>query len=111
MQSRNFRLQRVGDINWLKRNFEFQKISFSLDELIVLNTTKGVKDLVEFADVVKKLVEDVFIPVAAGGGIRSLDDADKLFNNGADKIIFGVRPVKSVVIQVASKVDFFCGNG
>jgi cyclase len=105
MQSRNFRLQRVGDINWLKRNFEFQKISFSLDELIVLNTTRGVKDLVEFADVVKKLVEDVFIPVAAGGGIRSLDDADKLFNNGADKIILNSALYESpeLINQIAEK--------
>ena len=55
MQSRNFRLQRVGDINWLERNFKFQKISFSLDELIVLNATKEEKDIVEFADVVKRL--------------------------------------------------------
>jgi cyclase len=87
MQSRNFRLQKVGDIGWLERNYKFQKISFSLDELIVLNATKAEKNLVDFANVVNKLVENVFIPVAAGGGIRSLVDADKLFKNGADKVI------------------------
>tara|TARA_B100001250_G_C19769834_1_gene776576 strand:- start:351 stop:1124 length:774 start_codon:yes stop_codon:yes gene_type:complete len=105
MQSRNFRLQRVGDINWLERNFKFQKISFSLDELIVLNATKEEKDIVEFANVVKRLVENVFIPVAAGGGIRSLDDADKLFNNGADKIILNsaLYETPELVNQIAEK--------
>ena len=87
MQSRNFRLQRVGDINWLERNYKFQKISFSLDELIVLDATKKNKDIKKFAETVKRLVNDVFIPVAAGGGIRILEDAELLFNNGADKVI------------------------
>lgn len=87
MQSRNFRLQKVGDINWLERNYKFQKISFSLDEIVVLNATKENKNLSDFSNVVKRVVDNVFIPVAAGGGIRSLDDADTLFKNGADKII------------------------
>lgn len=87
MQSRNFRLQRVGDINWLERNYKFQKISFSLDELVVLNASRKDKNIEEFSQVVKRLVDDVFIPVAAGGGIRSLEDADLLFLNGADKVI------------------------
>tara|TARA_R110002012_G_scaffold56765_2_gene145841 strand:- start:10518 stop:11285 length:768 start_codon:yes stop_codon:yes gene_type:complete len=87
MQSRNFRLQKVGDINWLERNYKFQKISFSLDELIVVDATKDNKDIKKFSEAVKRLVNDVFIPVAAGGGIRQIEDAELLFNNGADKVI------------------------
>lgn len=87
MQSRNFRLQKVGDINWLERNYKFQKISFSLDELIVVDATKNNKDIKKFSEAVKRLVNDVFIPVAAGGGIRKVEDAELLFNSGADKVI------------------------
>lgn len=87
MQSRNFRLQRVGDINWLEKNYKFQKISFSLDELVVVDATKGTKDIEKFSAVVSRLAEDVFIPVAAGGGIRKIDDAELLFKSGADKVI------------------------
>lgn len=87
MQSRNFRLQRVGDINWLEKNYKFQKISFSLDELLVVDATKGAKDIEKFSAVVSRLVDDVFIPVAAGGGIRKIEDAELLFNSGADKVI------------------------
>ncbi len=87
MQSRNFRLQKVGDINWLETNYKFQNISFSLDEIIVLNASKEIKNIEKFASTITKLVKNVFIPIAAGGGIRNVNDAELLFNSGADKII------------------------
>ena len=86
-QSRNFRLQKVGNINWLEKNYKFQNISFSLDELIVLNASRDNKNILEFTKVLNNLVDDVFIPIAAGGGIRTLEDAEMLFSNGADKIV------------------------
>jgi cyclase len=87
MQSRNFRLQKVGNLNWLEKNYKFQKISFSLDELIVLNASRGNKSMENFANTISSLVNDVFIPIAAGGGIRTMEDAELLFNSGADKIV------------------------
>ncbi len=86
-QSRNFRLQKVGNIKWLERNYKFKEIAFSLDELIVLNASKKEKNLEEFTKVLNNLVDDVFIPIAAGGGIRTIDDAKLLFKNGADKLV------------------------
>ena len=32
-------------------------------------------------------MEDFFIPICAGGGVRCMEDAEVLFENGADKII------------------------
>lgn len=87
MQSRNFRLQKVGDLKWLETNYKFQKISFSLDEIIVLNASKENKEIEKFASTISELVKNVFIPIAAGGGIRNLNDAELLFNSGADKIV------------------------
>ncbi|WP_322803498.1 HisA/HisF-related TIM barrel protein [Vibrio alfacsensis] len=113
-QSRNFRLQKVGDINWLERNYKFQKISFSLDELIVLNATKIDKDIVEFSKAVSRLVDDVFIPVAAGGGINSILDADLLFRSGADKVVLNSciysnpQVVKDIVSKYGSQSIVAC---
>jgi cyclase len=87
MQSRNFRLQKVGNLYWLEKNYKFQNIAFALDELIVLNASRGDKNISEFASTISKLVNDVFIPIAAGGGIRTIEDADLLFKSGADKIV------------------------
>jgi cyclase len=87
MQSRNFRLQRVGDLKWLEKNYHFQNIAFSIDELIVLDASRGTKSIQKLSTMLSHLVDDIFIPLTAGGGIRSIEDAEILFNNGADKIL------------------------
>lgn len=108
-QSRNFRLQKVGNITWLEKNYKFKDIAFCLDELIVINASKNEKNLEAFAQVLEKLVDDVFIPIAAGGGIRSLEDAKLLFNSGADKLVINsilyTSPeiVKKIIKQYGSQ--------
>lgn len=94
-QSRNFRLQRVGDIKWLENNYKFQKIAFSIDELIVINATRGEKNLSKFTKILDRLVDNVYIPISAGGGISSLEDAKLLFNHGADKLIINTALFKN----------------
>jgi cyclase len=122
MQSRNFRLQKVGNLTWLERNYKFQKISFSLDELIVVNATKENKSIEAFAKTINKLVNDVFIPIAAGGGIRSMEDAALLFKSGADKIVLNStlmedpalveRLVKNYGSQsIVAAIDYKLNNG
>lgn len=95
MQSRNFRLQKVGDIAWLEKNYQFQKISFSIDELIILNATRTDKCISSFAETVSKISENVFIPIAAGGGINSIAEAEILFKQGADKIVLNTLLIKN----------------
>jgi len=107
-QSRNFRLQKVGNINWLEKNYKFQGIAFSLDELIVLNASKEKKDISGFANTLSRLVDDVFIPVAAGGGIRSIEDAKVLFDNGADKIV--LNSVLHTDINLVQELIFKYGS-
>ena len=43
VQSRNFNLQKVGDVNWLEKNYEFKKISYFIDELIILDISRKKK--------------------------------------------------------------------
>jgi cyclase len=86
-QSRNFRLQRVGNERWLENNYQFSKIAHSLDELILIDATKSNKNIQKFSSVISKIVENVFIPICAGGGIKNISDAELLFKSGADKII------------------------
>ncbi len=87
MLSRNFRLQRVGDIHWINKNYNFPQIATALDELIVVDATKTKKQTKEFLEQLKLVVDSCFIPVAAGGGIDSLAKAELLLNSGADKLI------------------------
>lgn len=85
--SRNFRLQRVGNLEWLQRNYDFAHIAFFVDELIVLDVTRGQRDPRAFRETLKLLTAGCFVPIAAGGGIRTLDQARQLLRSGADKIV------------------------
>ena len=105
MQSRNFRLQKVGNLIWLEKNYKFQNIAFSLDELIVLNASRTEKNINEFALTVSNLVNNVFIPITAGGGIRSEEDAEILFNHGADKIV-----LNSALVEDPKLVESLIGR-
>ena len=85
--SRNFRLQKVGDLNWLFKNYQFEKISSSIDELVILNVSKSNKSIDELSMVVDELSKLVLVPIAAGGGVRSVGDAKRLIQIGADKCV------------------------
>jgi cyclase len=87
MLSRNFRLQRVGNIDWLKKNYDFSKISYSIDELVVLDVSRGSRNFVDFCSALKMLTDGCFVPIAAGGGVDKLEKAQMLLRSGADKIV------------------------
>jgi cyclase len=87
MLSRNFRLQRVGKLDWLQENYDFSQIAFSIDELIVIDVSRSERDEDKFCQHVRSLNDSCFIPIAAGGGIRTLEQAQKFLQNGADKIV------------------------
>jgi len=87
MLSRNFRLQKIGNLKWLQKNYNFSHISFSIDELLILDVTRGERDIEKFSQHVQSLTEECFVPIAAGGGIRTLECARKLLHSGADKVV------------------------
>ena len=98
VQSRNFNLQRVGDINWLKKNYDLKNISNYIDELIVLNVSRGNKNFDDFIINLKILSKNFFTPLTAGGGINSFENAKKLFFNGADKVLINSAIFKNDII-------------
>ncbi|HZS29405.1 MAG TPA: imidazole glycerol phosphate synthase subunit HisF [Candidatus Angelobacter sp.] len=56
------------------------------DEIVLLDitaTSDGRKTLV---DTVRRTARELFVPFTVGGGVRTLEDAGKIFNAGADKI-------------------------
>lgn len=104
MLSRNFRLQRVGDANWINKNYNFGKIAFSIDELVLLDVTREGRDQQKFIESYKKIIPNVFVPIAIGGGIRTYEDARNLFLNGADKVVINTILYKDPsVIEEISK--------
>lgn len=109
--SRNFNLQKVGDINWLYKYFNFKKITEAIDELVILNVEKNKKNKIlksDFIKNVKKLTEKTFIPITIGGGINTLEKVKQCFSLGAEKILFNTtikneKMIKSCVNQYGSQ--------
>jgi cyclase len=87
MLSRNFTLQAAGDLDWIMEHYEFDSIAFSIDELIVLNVDRDTSDTEQFCGILAKISAHCFMPIAAGGRIRCIEDADRLFKSGADKVV------------------------
>ena len=56
------------------------------DELTFLDVTASSGNRETTYDVVRRTAEEVFIPLTVGGGVRTVQDVDKLLRNGADKV-------------------------
>ncbi|HJR90361.1 MAG TPA: imidazole glycerol phosphate synthase subunit HisF [Aeromicrobium sp.] len=56
------------------------------DELTFLDITASSAGRETTFDVVGQTAEQVFIPLTVGGGVRSVDDVDRLLRAGADKV-------------------------
>ena len=55
------------------------------DELTFLDVTASSGDRATVFDVVARTADQVFIPLTVGGGVRAVEDVDKLLRAGADK--------------------------
>jgi cyclase len=56
------------------------------DELTFLDISASAAGRETTLDIVRKTAEQVFIPLTVGGGIRTVEDVDRLLRAGADKV-------------------------
>ncbi len=75
-------LRDAGDPVELARAYDLQ----GADELVFLDITASSGDRATTYDVVRRTAEQVFIPLTVGGGVRTVDDIDRLLRAGADKV-------------------------
>jgi cyclase len=79
----NFRdLRDAGDPVELAARYDAE----GADELVFLDITASSASRETTYDVVRRTAEEVFIPLTVGGGVRSVDDVDRLLRAGADKV-------------------------
>jgi cyclase len=108
--SRNFRLQKVGDVDWLIANFGFGKATNYIDEIIIILVKKDPleSDFNNFFKDVLKLRKNLFIPITLGGGIRDLKISKRFFDNGADKILINTLTYKDK--DIIEKMSSYYGS-
>jgi cyclase len=79
----NFRgLRDAGDPAELAAAYDAE----GADELVFLDITASSGGRETMYEVVSRTAEQVFIPLTAGGGVRSAADVDRLLRAGADKV-------------------------
>ncbi|HEX4797534.1 MAG TPA: imidazole glycerol phosphate synthase subunit HisF [Humisphaera sp.] len=75
------------------------------DELVFYDITATHEGREIMADLVRKVVEQIFMPLTVGGGIRTLDDATRLIQAGAEKVSVNSAAVKNprLLAEIARK--------
>ena len=63
------------------------------DELTFLDITASSGSRETTYDVVRRTAESVFIPLTVGGGVRTVEDVDRLLRAGADKVAVNTAAV------------------
>lgn len=75
------------------------------DELVFLDITASLESRETMVDVVSRVAEQVFIPLTVGGGIKSVEEIDRLLSAGADKVSINTSAVKNPeFIREASRI-------
>jgi cyclase len=75
------------------------------DELTFLDISASVAGRETTLDVVRRTAEQVFIPLTVGGGIRSVEDVDRLLRAGADKVSINTSAIArpELIAEIADR--------
>jgi len=75
------------------------------DEICFLDISASPEGRSTLVDVVARTADRVFAPLTVGGGVRSVADAERLLEAGADKIAVNTAAIRSpaLVAQIAAR--------
>ncbi|MEM6766733.1 MAG: imidazole glycerol phosphate synthase subunit HisF [Bacteroidota bacterium] len=65
------------------------------DELTFLDITATLEGRDTFAELVRRIAREIYIPFTVGGGIRKVEDVSRLLDAGADKVSVNSAAVRS----------------
>ena len=68
----------------------------NIDEIIFQDVVASLYKKNNLPSLIKKISENVFIPITCGGGIRNNDDISKLLINGADRVLINTGAVNNI---------------
>lgn len=94
-------LRDAGDPVEVARRYE----EAGADELVFLDISASHEGRQIMLDVVRQVSEELFMPFTVGGGIRTIEDATRLIQAGAEKVSINSAAVKTpeLITQVAEK--------
>jgi cyclase len=84
-------LRDAGDPVEVARRYEAD----GADELVFLDISASHEGRAILLDVVRRVSEEIFMPFTVGGGIRTLEDATRLIQAGAEKVSINSAAVRT----------------
>lgn len=99
-------LRKLGNPNEHAKQYYLDGI----DELLYIDIVASLYNRNNLSNIVKQTVEDVYIPVCVGGGLRSIDDVRNILSMGADKVAINTAAIKKpeLISEVAEAFGSQC---
>ena len=76
---------------------DFAKLYYEqgADEIIYQDTVASLYQRNSLTDIITKTAKNIFIPITVGGGLRKIDDINKVLRAGADKVAINTAAIKN----------------
>lgn len=99
-------LSDAGDPAELARAYDQE----GADEIVFLDITASVEGRATMIKVVRRAAEQAFIPLTVGGGVRTLEDVQRLLRAGADKVAMNTACVQTphLITEAAHRFGSQC---
>lgn len=82
-------LRKIGDPVYYAKKYYEQ----GADEIFYLDSVASLYGRSYVETLIKETAKDVFIPIAVGGGIKKVQDVERLLKSGADKIAINTAAI------------------
>jgi len=83
-------LRKMGDPSELAKKYYNQ----GADELFYIDIVSSLYQREILFDNIKSVSDELFVPFAAGGGVKSIDDFSKMLHMGADKVVINTYAIQ-----------------
>lgn len=97
-------LKEVGDPIELAKKYDLQ----CADEVVFLDITASYENRNIMKDIIERGASELTIPLAVGGGIRTLDDFRMILASGADKVSVNSAAINNPQLIKEAAEDLVC---
>lgn len=99
-------LRKLGDPNAFARRYYEEGI----DELLYIDIVASLYNRNNLSGIVRRTVDEVYIPVCVGGGLRSVEDVRAILSMGADKAAVNTAAIKrpELITEIAEAFGSQC---